>query len=114
MTDAREPVRLLVFSASLRDDSLNTVIRRYSLRTGTYEIQPTHSIPEGEIYILDPSLIKLKPFKGLDWHKSGKNGADHAVDHDVKAISGDFTLEVRAEHAMGRIYNFDNRLASYT
>lgn len=99
--------------ATVRDDSLNTVIRRYTLRTGTYEIQPTHSIPEGEIYILDPSLIRLKPFSGLDWHKSGKDGKDHAVDHDVHAISGDFTLEVRAEHAMARIHNFDNRLASY-
>ena len=99
--------------ATVRDDSLNTVIRRYTLRTGTYDIMPAHSIPEGEIYILDPSLIKLKPFKGLDWHKSGRDGSTFAVDHDVKAISGDFTLEVRSEHAMARLYNFDNRLASY-
>lgn len=105
-----DPVR----RATVKDDELNTVIRRYTLRTGTYDIQPTHSIPEGEIYILDPSLIKLKPFNGLDWHKSGRDGEDFAVDHDVKAISGDFTLEVRSEHAMARIYNFDNRLATYS
>ena len=116
MTTARiwdqvlDPVR----RATVKDDSINTVIRRYTLRTGTYDIQPIHSIPEGEIYILDPSLIKLKPFKGLDWHVSGKDGKDHAVDHDVKAISGDFTLEVRSEHAMARIHNFDNRLSSYS
>lgn len=115
MTTARiwdtvlDPVR----RATVRDTKLDTRVTEYTLRTGTYQIQPVHSIPEGEIYVLDPSLIRLKPYKGLDWHKSGKNGKDHAVDHDVHAISGDFTLEVRAEHAMARIHNFDNRLASY-
>lgn len=115
MTTARiwdevlDPIR----RATVKETSVDTRVTSYTLRTGTYDIQPIHSIPEGEIYILDPSLIKLKPFTGLDWHVTGKTGNDHAVDHDVKAVSGDFTLEVAAEHAMARITNFDNRLISY-
>lgn len=95
------------------DDEIAKGIRKYQLRTGTYELIETRECPESEIWILNPDDIKLRPFKGANWHVTEKAGKDHAVDHDVKAISGDFTLEVRNEKAMARIYNFDTRLSQY-
>ena len=99
--------------ADYKDDSVNRVIRQYHFRTGTFDVAPMREVPAGNIYVLDWNLIKLRPFKGLNWHVSGRDGADFAVDHDVKAISGDFTLEVTSEHAMARIYNFNNDLDQY-
>lgn len=99
--------------ADVMDDSINKVVRRYTLRTGTYDLMPMRNCPNGVIWFLDPSLIKVRPFKGLNWHTSGKDGKDHAVDNDVKAISGDFTLEVRSEHAMAKLYGFNTDLDQY-
>lgn len=99
--------------ADVKDDSINKVVRRYTLRTGTYDLLPMRNCPNGVIYMLDPSLIKVRPFKGLNWHVSGKDGKDHAVDNDVKAVSGDFTLEVRSEHAMAKLSGFDTNLDNY-
>ena len=96
------------------DDEIRKGIRKYQLRTGTYEIVETRECPESEIWLLNSEDIKLRPFKGLNWHVAEKSGKDHVVDHDVKAISGDFTLEVHNEKAMARIYNFDTRIAQYT
>lgn len=104
-----DPIR----RATVQDDTLNRVVRLYRFRTGEFEVMPMREIPANNIYVLDWSLIKLRPFKGLNWHVSEKSGANHAVDHDVKAISGDFTLEVHSEHAMARIYNFDGNLDNY-
>jgi hypothetical protein len=72
-----------------------------------------YNVPAGNIYLIDWNKIKVKPYKGLNWHKSRKDGAQHAVDHDVDAISGDFTVEVTQEFTMARIYNFDLNLANY-
>jgi len=99
--------------ADVQDDTLNRVVRAYDFRVGRFEVTPMRNVPPGNIYVLDMANIKVRPFKGLNWHVSGKDGTDHAVDHDVKAISGDFTLEVQAEHAMARITNFNTNLAAY-
>ena len=104
-----EPTR----RATVSDDEVHKGIRRYHLRTGTYDIIETRECPESEVWIINPEDIKLKPFAGLDWHVSEKAGKDNAVDHDVKAVSADVTLEVRNEKAMARIFNFDPRIASY-
>lgn len=100
--------------AGVREVDLTRGIRRYHLRTGTYDIMETRNAPEGKIYIIRPEYIKVKPFKGLNWHFSNRDGSDNAVDHDVKAISGDFTLEVHNEHAMAVLYNFEPRLGQYS
>ena len=99
--------------ATVNEDELRKGIRRYHLRTGTYEIIETRECPESELWIINPDDIELLAFNGLNWHVSEKPGKDNAVDHDVKAISGDFTLQVNNEKAMARIYNFDPRIATY-
>lgn len=95
------------------DGTYDKTLPTYHFRTGTFTVEPTRHVPDGTLYLVNWDYIKLRPFKGLNWHVSQKNGADHAVDHDVKAISGDFTLEVQAEHTMARIGNFEGRLAQY-
>lgn len=95
------------------NDEYKTTITRFHSRAGVFDIQPTRNVPEGELYLLDFNNIKVRPFKGLNWHVSEKSGADHAVDHDVKAISGDFTLEVLHENSMARIYNFNGDIDEY-
>lgn len=95
------------------DDSVSRVVRTYGFRSGTFAVEPNRNVPDGVIYLLDFNNIKVRPFKGLNWHVTEKKGEDNAVDHDVKAISGDFTLEVLAEHSMAKIHNFDGRLAQY-
>lgn len=97
----------------IEGDTYNKIIRTYHFRTGTFTVEPTRNVPDGSIYILDLSRTRIRPFKGLNWHVSGRKGEDFAVDQDVKAISGDFTLEVLGEHTMARIYNFEGRLAQY-
>lgn len=96
------------------DTEVRRMVTKYHFRTGTFEAQPTRNVPNGVLYLLDFNNIKVRPFKGLNWHTSGKDGADHAVDHDVKAISGDFTLELLHEEAMAKFYNFDGVLENYT
>lgn len=99
--------------ATISDTQSNKTVRAYHFRTGTFEVEPMRNVPPGVIYLLDWSLIKVRPFKGLNWHTTGKDGEAHAVDHDIKAISGDFTVEVQSEHAMARISNFDTDLDNY-
>ena len=65
------------------------------------------------LYFLNFRDIKMRPFKGLNWHVTGRNGQDFAVDHDIKAVSGDFTLEVLREKGMAKIFNFLGTLSSY-
>lgn len=95
------------------DSAFGGMVTTFHFRTGSFEIQPTRNVPNGVLYLLDFNNIKVRPFKGLNWHPSGRDGSVHAVDHDVKAISGDFTLEVKNENAMARFYNFDPVLANY-
>lgn len=96
------------------DDMVSKGIRRYKTRMGTFDFMETPECPESELWILNFDDIKLRPFKGANWHVSEKKGSDNAVDHDVKAISGDFSLQVNNEKAMARLYNFDTRIATYT
>lgn len=105
-----DPIRRSEFRS---DDTVSRVVRQYGFRAGTFSVEPTRNVPDGVIYLLDFNNIKVRPFKGLNWHVSEKKGQDHAVDHDVKAISGDFTLEVLAEHSMAKIYNFNGDLDDY-
>lgn len=95
------------------DDAVNRVVRSYGFRSGTYTIEPTRNVPDGVIYLLDFNNINVRPFKGLNWHITERKGSEHAVDHDIKAISGDFTLEVLAEHSMAKIFNFNGDLDAY-
>lgn len=95
------------------DGTYDKTLPTYHFRTGTFTVEPTRHVPDGMVYILDWNNIKLRPFKGLNWHISGKDGATHAADHDVKAISGDFTLQVDAEHMMAKVSGFEGRLNQY-
>lgn len=104
--DTQREVRMM-------DTDYNNVVRTYHFRTGSFGITPTRNVPNGVIYFLNFRDIKLRPFKGLNWHVTGKEGEQNAVDHDVKAISGDFTLELLREHGMAKVHNFEGRLAQY-
>lgn len=100
--------------ATVSDEEIRFGIRRYKTRVGTFDFMQTRECPESELWLLNFDEIKLRPFKGANWHVTEKAGKDNAVDHDVKAISGDFSLQVNNEKAMARIYNFDTRISTYT
>ena len=97
----------------MTEGEYNKVVRTYHFRTGSFTVTPTRNVPDGVLYFLNFRDIKMRPFKGLNWHVTGRNGQDFAVDHDIKAVSGDFTLEVLREQGMAKIFNFLGTLSSY-
>ncbi len=100
--------------ADIGSKEYTNFINKYNFRTGSIDVTPTRDVPRGKIFLLDLSKVKIKPYAGCNWHVSGQKGDDFAVDHDVKAISGDFTLEVQGEASMAVFSNFNTDLDQYT
>lgn len=98
---------------TLQDSSMNKVVQTYKTRVGEISVTPSRNVPRGEIYLIDWNSVNVLPYQGLDWHHTQLKGEENAVDNDVDAISGDFTLEVLRENTMARIYNFDMTAANY-
>lgn len=96
--------------ADASDTEASFVMNRVKLRSGTYDITESRWMPDGVIAIVDLSECKLVNFKGLGWHTK-----DHATDgdYDWRSISGDFSLIVENESAMGLLSNFNTDLDQY-
>ncbi len=103
------PIRM----ATVNDTSATLMLERVKFRSGTFNVQVSRHCPDGVIYILDTKQMSVRPFKGLNWHISRKDGMQHAADHDERFISGDFSLEVRNERTMAKIHNFNTDLDQY-
>jgi len=100
--------------ATMTDTALGGVVNKLVTGYGAeFDIKPFKDCPDGVIYLLDFSEMKVHPFSGLNWHPSDKEGRIHGADHDEKYVSGDFTLVVQNERTMAKIYNFDTAIANY-
>jgi len=104
-----DPIRM----ATANDNELNLTIERVKFRFGTFDIMVSHNAPNGVIYGIRKENIKVRPFEGLNWHVSKKEGKVHGVDHDEWYVSGDFTLEVLKEHSMFKLHSFNENLSAY-
>lgn len=104
-----DPIRM----ASASDTSLTMRVDTLKTRFGDFKIQTSHNVRSGVIYGIRPENFKVRPFKGLNWHVSKKDGAVHGVDRDEMYISGDFTLQVFKEASMFKLYAFNEDLTAY-
>lgn len=100
--------------ATMQDTVLGGTINKLQTSYGAeFDIKGFKDCPDGVIYLLDFSEMKVHPYKGLDWHPSDKEGRIHGADHDEKFVSGDFTLVVQNERTMAKIHNFDTDITNY-
>lgn len=100
--------------ATMQDTVLGGVVNKLQTSYGAeFDLKPFKDCPDGVIYLLDFSEMKVHPYKGLNWHPSDKEGRIHGADHDEKFVSGDFTLVIENEATMAKIHGFDTTLANY-
>lgn len=100
--------------ATMQDTVLGGSITKLATSHGAeFDLKGFKDCPDGVIYLLDFSEMKVHPYAGLDWHPSDKMGNIHGADHDSKFVSGDFTLVVQNERTMAKIHNFDTNISNY-
>lgn len=100
--------------ATMQDTTLGGSVTKLQTGYGAeFDLKPFKDCPDGVIYLLDFSEMKVHPFKGLNWHPSDKEGRIHGADHDEKYVSGDFTLVIENERTMAKIHGFDVDIANY-
>ena len=100
--------------ATMQDTVLGGQVNKLQTATGAeFDLKAFKDCPDGVIYLLDFSEMKVHPYKGLNWHPSDKEGRIHGADHDEKYVSGDFTLIVQNEATMAKIYGFDTDITNY-
>lgn len=104
-----DPLRI----ASASDTSINMNVDTIKYRFGDFKIQTSHNLRSGVIYGIRPENFKVRPFQGLNWHVSKKEGTVFAVDRDEMYLSGDFTLQVKKEVSMFKFYAFNEDLTAY-
>jgi len=104
-----DPIRM----ATASDTSLTMRVDTIKTRFGDFKIQTSQNVRSGVIYGIRPENFKVRPFQGLNWHVSKKEGSVHAVDRDEIYLSGDFTLQVRKEASMFKLYAFNEDLTQY-
>lgn len=81
-----------------------------TFETGTYFLGVSRRCYDSEVYGVDLDMLKIYPYQNQDWQtvELATQGA-----HEIRAIRGAFTFEVKAEASMFRITDFDINLASY-
>ena len=92
------------------ETEITNYVEKIRLRTGTYDFMVSRNFPDGMIGVIDLGLMELTAFEGLDWHQH-----THYTDgeYDWLSMSGDFSLMVENERAMGLIIGFDPNISSY-
>ncbi len=104
-----DPIRM----ATASDTSVSLFMERVKFRFGTYDIGVSHNARNGIIYGIRKENLKVRPFKGLNWHVSKKEGTVHGQDYDEMYVSGDFTFEVLKEASMFKLHSFNEDLNQY-
>lgn len=92
------------------DGKVNTVLESIEFETGTYEFVVDPYMPDGELWGMDTSGVKLMPYQNNDWHTFDLARTGEYV---WKSLSGTFTLEFNKEPLCWRLYGFDQTLANY-
>lgn len=96
--------------ATVSDTKLNLQLTEIDMRWGKVTIEATKHLPEGTILFVDWGLMKVRPYKGLDWQTKQISTAGP---YDQTAIFGQFTLHIEQVAKMGRISNFNTDLSQY-
>jgi Family of unknown function (DUF5309) len=96
--------------ATASETTITNYVEKIRLRTGTYDFMVSRNFPDGIIGIVDLGLMELCPFEGLDWHTH-----THYTDgeYDWQSQTGDFSLMVENERAMGIITGFNPSISAY-
>ena len=110
VSTALNPIKRATMNDTALGGSINKLVTSYG---SEFDIKGFKDCPDGVIYLVDFSEMKVHPYKGLDWHPSDKEGKIHGADHDEKFVSGDFTLVVQNEATMAKIYGFDTDIENY-
>jgi hypothetical protein len=104
-----DPIRM----ATAQDKTATLYTESVRFRFGTFDIGVSHNAPDGVIYGVRTSKMKVRPFAGCSWHVSQIKGADNGADHDQMFVSGDFTLVVEQEASMFKLWNFNQDMNAY-
>jgi len=104
-----DPIRV----AQAGETELTMHVEKVRYRFGTFDIMVSHNCRNGVIYGVRLENMKVRPFKGLNWHMTRKLGEQHGRDYDEIFISGDFTLEVVREAEMFKLHGFAEDIAQY-
>ncbi len=100
--------------ATVKDDEVNLMVRKWHFRTGTVEVTVNPYIPDGEMYIYNPKYLGYAPYEGLDWHFARKKaGVDTDGDYVQGSISGDFTFFAFAPSTMAVISGWNTDRSAY-
>lgn len=104
-----DPIRM----ATATDTTLSLTVDSVKFRFGTFRITVSHNCFDNVIYGLRVANLAVRPFRGLNWHVSQKQGEMHGSDTDEKYISADLTFQLEKEASMFKFYNFDGNLDNY-
>lgn len=99
--------------ATANDTTATLYTDSVRFRFGKFDIGVSHNCPNGVIYGVRTKNMKVRPFKGANWHVSQIVGKDNGADHDQMFISGDFTLTVEREAEMFKLYGFSQDFDQY-
>lgn len=78
------------------------VVNEIDTDFGTVDVYIMNRIPANTLYILNPKFIKVHPFKGLNFKQYELPAAGA---QDVNMVYGVYTLSLRNEQSMAKIYN---------
>ncbi len=96
--------------ATMSDTSANFTLDSIKFRFGTFNVAVSRWIPDGIIYGVNLKDISVHPFKGRNWQQKvlATDGPYSKI-----AVSGDFTLIVKKEAAMFKLWNFETDFTQY-
>jgi hypothetical protein len=100
-------------TATVNDTSASFYLERIRFRSGTYDIGVSRHCPDGTIYIVNFDAIKVHPRAGCNWQMSKVLGENQGTAHDKHFIWGDFTMKLRKEATMAKLWNFNTDLNLY-
>ncbi len=104
-----DPIRM----ATADDTTVSLYTEKVKYRFGTYDIAVSHNCYDGVVYGIRWENLKIRPFKGANWHITWRKGQDHGADFDEKYCSGDMTLQVMREASQFKLYGFNSDLQNY-
>ncbi len=95
---------------TFKDSSIDLTLKKMTLDTGDYTFTVSRYVPDGFIFGVDTSGMRLHAFKNLDWHVKAH---ETDGDYDWHSVSGTFSFSLGKEKQMFIIKDFDTTLANY-